>query len=74
MRCDALKRHAQPPIPTTGLFLSKWLKRGGGSLNRGQALRAVEVTFRFQNQTEAIKEGLKSAPDAGEVVYQFPSN
>ena len=60
MRCDALKRHAQPPIPATGLFLSKWLKRGGErSLNRGRALRAVKATFRFfrfQSQTEATRE------------------
>ena len=57
MRCDASKRHARPPIPPKGLFLSKWLKRGEGSLNSGRALRAVKATFGFQNQTEATKEG-----------------
>jgi hypothetical protein len=60
MRCDALKRHAQLLIPATGLYLSKWLKRGGGSLNRARALRAVKAVkatlIRFQNRTEATKE------------------
>ena len=57
MRCDASKRHAQLLIPATGLYLSKWLKRGGGSLNRARALRAVKGDIiRFQNRTEATKE------------------
>jgi hypothetical protein len=55
MRCLEVARTA--PDSRARSFLSKWLKRGEGSLNRGRALRAVKATFQFQNQTEATKEG-----------------